>query len=695
VLWVVLSWPELRAHTVHARLAAALALSVVLAVLVYAWPRASRTLARAVAAPSDLVFVGACAVAAGAATAWVFREPMFNQVVSGDACMYVAQARALSHGSFSFPVEAPRLAQAAKFLFEGADGRMHGVFVPGYPLFLAPFVRWDLFLPASIVTSTLLTVSHFVLARELLVERVPTRLALLLLLPSYARAIETADLISHAFTGSMCALAFTAALRLRTKPSLRAALALGFFGGWTVCARVLDGAVLGLTIAALLAPAVLQRRIATRLAVVAVFCALPFVGIIAAQQHFGTGSWRMPTTVTYAQRSDWPSNCLHLGFGREVGCRIEHPGERESFGSDGYTPDDALRVVRERTGLHGAEIFGAAVVSLAGFVAVARGATAPWLAAALFPILLTLAYGLFYYGNAIVHGARHVFPAAPFTTTLVALALTRAWRTRSDDDTPRAHGAALVAAVAFAAVMHPPRWREGRNTTASYQYMRIDVRKLLREHHIERGLVIFPDVHSYLVALDPWRDGRNLVLTHDDMAGEHDLRRAHPGAPVWLVLRDRRVLPVRSPTPAPGLNLEFERAWPSFQRPDGLGAAILHTLDCCGIATSGNRALLLFESSPGATLDVPFDVAVGGTFSFRLDGLVTPDAGRYEISIDDVPLLTWDGYSPTRGFKRGTPTTARPLSAGRHVFRARCTGRAPQSAGFSAVFDTLVAETVP
>ena len=42
-------------------------------------------------------------------------------------------------GPFPSGASLPRLAFNAKFLFEGADGRLHGVFVPGYPLFLAPF----------------------------------------------------------------------------------------------------------------------------------------------------------------------------------------------------------------------------------------------------------------------------------------------------------------------------------------------------------------------------------------------------------------------------------------------------------------------------------------------------------------------------------------------------------------------------
>ena len=389
-----------------------------------------------------------------------------------------------------------------------------------------------------------------------------------------------------------------------------------------------------------------------------------------------------------------PPRCLHLGFGWEVGCRVEHAAERDAFGPDGYTPDDGLRIIRERTGLHGAEIFGAALVPTVAFFVLALGPTFEGLLVALFPVVLTLAYGLFYYGNGEVHGARHLFPAAPFTATLVAWAIARAARARGGDSERRL-GAALLAAAAFAAVSLAPRWRDGVARTDHYQNLRglrIDLRKLLAAHRIERGIVIFPDVHSYLVALDPWRDGDRLVIVYDDGSGERDLRRFHPELPVYLVLRDGRVLPVRSPPPPPGLHLELERAWPSFQRPQGLAAMIVHTVEYCGIPASGGLALAVFDARPGASLDIPFDLAAAGTYTFRLDGVSAPDNGRYEVFLDGQALFTWDGYAPIRAPLPGVPSRARTLARGAHTLTARCVGKAPESRGHHAVFDALVAE---
>ncbi len=694
-LWVTFSWPELLASARDrtAQLSVAAALVALVASVITPIGRGLRA---ALLWPGERVFVAAATVSSAAITGWVQRVPMNGQVVSGDACMYVAQSRPLSHFELAFPVEGPRLAHSAKFLFEGLDGRLHGVFVPGYPLFLAPFSRFDAFLAAALVTSVMLTLSHALLAREAFRNPFVTRLSLLLLVPSYARALETADLLSHAFVGAMSAFAVGAALRMRERPSASLAAVIGVCGGWVFSARMLDGFVLAVVVGVTLLGPLSRRRLPLRLVAIALACAVPFAAIVAAQQKAATGSYRRATVLDYADHSDWPRRCLHLGFGREVGCGVEHPGERASFGPDGYTPDDALRLVRERTGLHGAELYGVAAVTVAGFAGVVVAPTFEALVVALFAVLLTAAYGLFYYGNGIIHGARHVFPAAPFTATLIAASLSQLSRARegasSRWSSAAIEGATLLAMAALSLLAHPPRWHAGIAITNHWQSQRIDLRKLLEREHIDRGLVIFPDVHSYFVALDPWRDRGRRVIVHDDRAGEVDVRRAHPELPVWLVLRDGRALRARTPAPPPGLNLEFERAWPSFQRPTGLGAAIVHTMDCCGLESSGQRALTVFEADPGETLDIPFDVITTGTFNLRLDGIVTPDSGRYDILIDGDRVTTWEGYAPARRFVRGVPSGPRTLSAGPHMLTARYLGRASESRGNGAIFDALVAE---
>jgi hypothetical protein len=690
LLWAISAWPDPLAPFRDPVARNAVVASVVALVVGLVVRPLSRALHDVLLRPPAWLFTALCALAGAAATVALWRGPMNAQVTSIDSCIYILQGRALAHFDLGIPLAAPRLAHAAKFLFEGADGRLHGVFVPGFPLFLAPFVRWDAFMLAGATLSALMTITHAALARAATRDELAARLSVLLTLPSFARAVEAADLLSHPFVAAMSSASVALALTIRERPTLGRMAALGVCVGWTVSARVLDGMVLAAVVAFALADTLVRRRIPWRFALVAALCALPFVALVPAQQRVATGHVRRPTSVEYADRSDWPRNCLHLGFGKEVGCRVEHPDVKAEFGEDGFTPSDALRAIRHRTSVHGPEVFGVGLLVLVGYALVALRPSFGALVTGLFPVLLTLTYGLFYFGNSTIHGARHIFPAAPFAATVIAQGLTLAARQKAER-TREIAGAMLLALVALAVVAHPPRWRAGARVTHDNQWSRLDLRELIERNHITRGLVIFPDVHSYLVALDPWRDGPDLILVHDDKTGEADLRRHHPDLPVWLVQRSGEVLSVRSPAPPPGLQLEFERAWPSFQRPHGPGAAILHTVECCGLPSSGARAWIIFEAKPGDSVDVPFDLATTGEYTLRLDGLVGGDHGTWDTSIDGVPLVRWEGYSPNARFQRGTDSPPRHLAAGRHTFTARCVGKLPESRGTVAVFDALVA----
>jgi hypothetical protein len=694
LLWAIFSWPELSTNTPTLVMLRTVLITLAVIVLATWISPIGRGVRCGLLWLPERSYVLVVALLGVGITVWTRRVPLNNLLVNGDAGMYVAQARAMAHGSLSLPLPSPRLAHTAKFLIEGLDGRLHGVFVPGYPLFLAPFVRFDAFALAGVVTSAMLTIAHYILARTVLRDAFAARLSILLLLPSWARAIETADLLSHAFVATLSALALVSALALKERASPRLAVALGLCAGWVLGARVLDGMVLAVVLAVVLAKPVFTRKLSPKFLAIALVCALPFVALIAVQQHVATGSWRRPTSVEYADRSDWPRNCLHLGFGREVGCLVEHPGERASFGDDGYSPDDGLRLIRERTGLHGAELFGAAWISVAAFVALVVAPSFELVLVALYAVLLAAAYGLFYYGNGVLHGARHMFPAAPFTAILVAHAIASLARLRLPSNRWNhavTEGAVTLAWLVMAVLLHLPRWKSGAAETFRYQIARHDVRRLLERHRITRGIVIYPDVHSYLAAIDPWRDGNELIIVHSDRSGELDLRRKHPELPVWLVTADGNVLPVRSPAPPDGLLLEFERAWPSLQHPHGMGASILHANECCGVRASGERALLLFEADPGDSVDISFDMIRSGTYWLHLAAITAPDAGKYEFLVDGVSFAQWDGYAPGRIIVDVPSQTPVTLSAGPHVFTARCLGRSAHSHGSIGALDALVA----
>jgi len=697
-VWAYLAGPEFRAalgqhDTRYALLAGLLGLAMGL-VLTPVGRGVERGLARI---PTWLFVAVACVASAGVSW-WLWHGPMNGQVISGDACIYILQGRAASHAELSVPVTAPRLAHGAKFLFEGRDGRLHSVFVPGFPMFLAPFLRVGAPWLAGMTTGALLALAQTFLARAMGLDAFALRLSLLLVAPGFARAVETSDLLSHAWVGTLDVVALGLVAHLRDRVTARRALALGVCVGWVFCSRMLDGFVLSAVVTVGLLDRVFARKFPLRFVALGVAAALPFIALVAVQQHRATGNWRMPTVIEYVHRADTPSTCLRLGFGPDVGCALEHAVERRSFGADGYTPDDALRLVRERTGRLGTEVFGVTALSLFAFLAVLLRPTAMGLIAALFPVLLTLAYAGFYYGNGTIHGARHVFPAAPVLAVLMAQSLTHLagllrdrGRTRLADALP---GAALLGYVALGALAFPPLWHEGLHQTRRIQGRRLPLRRMMADQGIDRGIVIIADIFSHLEALDPWTDGTDRVVVPDDFSGVRDLRRFRPELPVWLALPTGQLVAIRSSPPGPGLHLEFERAWPSFERPVGCVGGITHTLECCRIPASGARALTMLNAQEGATFALPFDMAHDGMYRLRLDGIRGPNHGRWSIAVDGRPLEPWEGYAARFTPVRGPWSPPMHLRAGPHRFTARNVGRAPASTGFVATFDVLVAEPV-
>ncbi len=696
VAWAALSWAAMKADVHEPLLLKALAAMAVAAAVCLLVPAVGKALRVALLALPTWAFVGVAVVASGALTAWMWRGAMHGQVISGDACIYILQGRALGHLDLAIPVSAPRLASSVKFLVEGRDGRFHSVFVPGYPLFLAPFVRLGIPWLSGIVVGGALAIAQYLLAKRVTQDEFTARLSLLMAAPTYARGVETSDLLSHAFVGVLCAFAIVLALDLRTSPTWRRAVLLGACVGWVFSARMLDGFVLASVVAATLGYAAITRRFPAKLIAVGVLAGLPFIAMVATQQRAGTGDFRTATVLEYANRSDHPRGCLRLGFGREIGCSLEHPGERRSFGEDGYTPDDAFRIVSERTGRFGDENFFAAWMAVLAFVALVVWPSTEALVAGLFAVALTVVYGLFYYGNGIVHGARHVFPAMPFVAALLARAMGEAGRAASLRRWTKEQwqGAFALGYLAFGGVMLPSMWRVGLASIHRVQDPRIPIRPVMAREHIERGIVLIPDVHSYLEALDPWSDGDERVLVYSDNAGEADLRRYHPELPVFLVVDERRVLRVGSSAPGPGLRVEMERAWPSLQRPIGLSAGIIHTLECCLIPTSGQRALRVFAVERGGRLGVPFDLAHAGRYRFRMRGVTGPDQGRFQLSIEGRLLVPWDGYAATAAPATGEWSRPIEMTAGRHWLVARALARNPESRADDAIFDLFEGELV-
>jgi hypothetical protein len=471
--------------------------------------------------------------------------------------------------------------------------------------------------------------------------------------------------------------------------------------GWALAARLLDGVVAAAVAGCVLAAGRFTPRgkLRARALPWIVLGALPFVALLAADQRAATGSAWRPTQAEFFARSDFPPRCHRLGFGRDVGCMIEHPGERRAFGPDGYTPDDAARVMRQRAGALGRDLLGVGPMLLLALLAVVARPTAPALLCAGFALALCLAYGLFYYGNAPLFGARHLFPAAPFLWALAAWALAGAPRRRGAAagaflDERHARGVALLAVMAAGAGAGLRVFRADGAQARAWQTPRLDARAFAARHGIARGIVVTNDRLAAIAAMDPYADGARRFFVPRMGSYLNELRARHPELPVHLALPGGRDTVLALPPVRPGLLVELEAEWPSFQRPRGAGATAVSAALCCRAPASDGQVLQAFLAAPGATLALPFDVARGGTYALRLAALAGPTQGDWRVAVDGVALPSLRGYAPVFVPRSTDASAPMALAAGRHMLVLSFLGRDPRSRGSGGTFDALEGEAV-
>jgi hypothetical protein len=654
-------------------------------------------LPRALLAPSRRVFVASCAVVASGISWWLTRYWLRTMPGVIDGGVYLMQARAMAHLHFGMRVPEPLQAFSNHFVLEGPDRRLYGVFPPGWPLAIVPFVWAGAPMLIGPVLAALLVIAQATLGRVLGqaagdpdAGEVATRVSLLISLTSYARAIQTADLMSHGLVALLAAAAMTCAIRLTrlerpgTKTWRAAALVLGGCVGWAMAARILDGIVLGLAMLCALAWSRQGRR-----AVGWGFAgAAPFVILLLVEQRCATGSWLLPTQTIYFERSDWPPTCHRLGLGADVGCTVEHASVVASFGSGGYDFRAALHTARERATVLGADLLGFPPLMLLAFAPLALGASAVDGLGIAFLLAMTVGYGLFYYENATIYGARHLFPAAPLVWLLASRASVYIQGGGADGfrNGRRAQAAACFVLVVVAGVCALPSWqRHGQAITAS-QADRSDLRRSLALRDIDRAIVLTRDQAAVAAAFDSWTDGDARLFAVDDGSRLLELRRAHPGLPFLVSLPGDQLGTLFPPAPPANILIELERTWPTFVRPSGLGANRV-----AQEGASGGAVLRLSHAQPGAEVVIPFETAARGDYQVRVVGFVGSDQGDYAIRLDGASLPDWHGYDSQSGPRWGEPTPFR-LNTGRHVLLVRCIGQDPKSAGSAAMLDQLVGE---
>lgn len=719
--WAVLVWPLLLSLNAKMHRPALYAFVAFVAVSAGV-PVVARGVERAMLAPSRPVFVTLVALAQVALTEASLRMIARGHTMSPDGAVYWFQARALAHGSFGTPLEFPRQNWSMRFLFEGADGLLHGVFPPGWPLFLAPFVRAGRPFAAGWVVAVLLAWGTYELARALgandrwsedethdqRARELVARTAALLPIPCFVRAAETTDLLSHAFVGALGAFAFVGALSLRSLSTeggsanerrwmVRSATtsALVF---WAFSARLLDGLVLGLFVVPLALASIARayragaRRIAGRSLLVAVLAAAPFVLLVAAHQKRATGSWSTPTQREYFARSDWSPTCHRLGFGRDVGCEVEHGDDRAAMGPNGYTPKIAFNVVRSRAIVLGDDLVSPGQwIALALLLVALRPARRAALAS-VFIVAFTLAYGLFYYGNAPLFGARHLFPLAPFVWFLLARASAMP-AAKWPKVAPQ--GAVALAILCSCYVGQAMRWMVIPALEGELRERRPWVRPVIERAANPQGIIVATDVFHAITGYDPWTDrGQRVVVVSDD-AGLRELRRARPEWTVWYPTENNTLARLGMPPPRDDLSVELESAWPSFQWPSGLKASRFEVFKWSpSFVASGAHVLRLEHAQPGSRLRVRFELAGAGRRRVYITGFAGPDYGDYLVRWDGRALMTIRGYAPVLGPTRSVSEPVE-ITRGAHEVTFECVGRDPSSTGYDGALDALVARSEP
>lgn len=718
IVWLAMTWPLFRSIQSPMHRLAVYALVAVLAVAA-GFQRVARAVERAWLAPPRWLFITIVAALQVALTAVTHRFVARGHTLSPDGAVYWFEARALSHGSFGTPMELPKQVFSLRFLFEGADGLLHGVFPPGWPLFLVPFVKLGIPLAAGLIVAALFAWATYELARALAqheqfanddthnqrARELVARTAAILPIASFARAAETTDLLSHAFVAVLAAWSVTLALSLCDGPLdlqpatvrrwvLRSA-AIAAMVAWTFAARLLDGLLLALLVLLLLVrPFVRARqrgahRIVSRSLIVASMAAIPFVLLVALHQKRATGSWITPTQREYFARSDWPPTCHRLGFGPDVGCEVEHGDERAAMGEKGYTATRAYFIASSRAQALGDDLVSPGHLLTIAMIAAAVRATRRSALAAGFIALFTAAYGLFYYGNAPLFGARHLFPLAPFAYFLVARMTALPWA-RWPKLAPQ--GAFVLAVVSASFAGQCLRWALIPTLEHELRDRRPWIRPVIERSLNPKGIIIATDLFHAITGYDPWLDRGQRVVVVSDGAGLRELRRAHRDWPVWVHTANDTLARIDLGPVHDDFSVELESMWPAFQWPSGLKASRFDVSRWnAGVLASGGQVLLLEHARVGSTLRVSFELA--GEARARPISILAvhgPAFGDYRVRFDGREVMTIRGYERTYAPTITESPSLDVIARGRHELVFECVGRDPRSSGYGLALDRFM-----
>ena len=438
-----------------------------------------------------------------------------------DEVVYLFQAQTLARGHVAAPAPAlPEFFRYLNIIIDTGRGVWFGIYPPGWPAVLAPFVKLGIGPWANALVNAAALLTVYRLACEFTGRRV-AQLALLLGLASPFAWAMGASYLAHPLALLLAAgalLGVAVGLRQDRPPYIIGA---GALVGILATVRPLDALAVGTVLAALM----LSQRTWKAVLLMAA-AAAPFVALLLLYNRALTGS-----ALLFPQQLYNPRDAM--GFG-------PHVGKIATYGTVGHTPLKAVWNLGQNlrslaTNLFGWPFVSLAFVPFAYFTRRARRRRGLLLFTAL-AVAVTLGYACYWY-DGVMYGARFYYLLMPVWLVLTAQGITNCHTFLGRRHMRWAVPAAAAALTLFAAAIYVPHYVH--KLAASYNGMDDKAYAAARRAGVTAGAVLVPPIDrgypSYGGVFwrnSPWLDG-DLLWAKDLGPLDSQFMAAYPDRRMW------------------------------------------------------------------------------------------------------------------------------------------------------------------
>ena len=633
------------------------------------WRRAA---ALVMAIPERHFDIGAFALATAASL--VVMLVVFDRVPHvSDSITYYFMAKMFAAGHLSLPEQA--WPEFVTYHFFIDDGRMYGIFPPGWPLVLAPGMLLGVpWLVTPLLSGGLALVTVW-LARRLISEPA-ARLTPVIYLFSPFFLFQGSEYMAHPLAALLTAggaLIMARAWQQRNLSPWLSAL-LGFCAGWLLMTRPLEGVIGAAVLAAFGLGTLATRRLRLRQLVPAATVSLLLLVALLGYNHHLTGSSMLFPQDLFFIKTDPSPKCHSLGFGEFIGCITEHgPDVYE----DGYNPANAWTTTHRRLASLYTHFMGWPLLVLLPVLALLlirrrRTAVGLWL----WFILWTGVYALFYYhGNC--YGPRMLYAAFPALVMLAAMVLSHIGDGLASVKTPSQFRrlrwylviVLLVVMTGTAAMVSIPQLGK-----VYHRFRNIDRRlqKAVQEADVHNVVVFVPgtdvdyglgfmfndpDFNGDVVYAQSWGDQDYIFARY---MGRRGLR-ARPF--------DNHLYPIE-PGPPGVLRIEGESRVHTMQWAPGSSKPFAVFIKDSGIEDADDNYVLYYPGgSPGDWFSFRMYVFDDGTYNLMLRILEASYCSPFELLIDGKAVGRADPRGADEGRLVETLFENIHLTKGKHTFR--------------------------